>query len=68
MVTTTMGMLYWVHGNTTHLRPAVALDLVLVVGATCLQNGLVDTTTPRDNTFKKKKINKKDCPTFKTSF
>jgi hypothetical protein len=55
MVTTTMGMLYWVHGNTTHLRPAVALDLVLVVGATCLQNGLVNTTTPRDNTFKKKK-------------
>jgi hypothetical protein len=27
MVTTTMGMLYGVHGNTTNLGPAVPLDL-----------------------------------------
>lgn len=45
MVTTTVGMLHRVHGNTTHLRPAVALHLVLVVGTTGLQDGLVDTTT-----------------------
>lgn len=44
MVTTTVGMLHRVHGHTTHLRPAVALHLVLVVGTTGLQDGLVDTT------------------------
>lgn len=45
MVTTTVGMLHRVHGNTTHLRPAVTLHLVLVVGTTGLQDGLVNTTT-----------------------
>lgn len=49
MVTTTVGMLHRVHGNTTHLRPAVALHLVLVVGTTGLQDGLVDTTTASYN-------------------
>ena len=44
MVTTTVGMLNGVHGHTTHLRPAVALDLVFVVSATGLQHGLVDTS------------------------
>lgn len=44
MVTTTVGMLHRVHGNTTHLGPAVALHLVLVVGTTGLQDGLVNTT------------------------
>merc|ERR1719205_234 len=43
MVTTTVGMLDGVHGHTTDLGPAVPLDLVLVVGAAGLQDGLVDT-------------------------
>jgi len=45
MVTTTEGMLDGVHGDTTDLWPAVTFDLVLVVGATGLQQGLVDTST-----------------------
>lgn len=49
MVTTTVGMLHGVHGHTTHLRPAVALHLVLVVGTTGLQDGLVDTTAAGDD-------------------
>ena len=49
MVTTTVGMLDEVHGHTTDLRPRVALDLVLVVSATGLQHGLVDTATTGDN-------------------
>jgi len=49
MVTTTVGMLNGVHGHTTDLGPAVTLDLVLVVGATGLQHGLVDTSTTGDD-------------------
>merc|ERR1712121_105822 len=49
MVTTTVGMLDGVHGNTTHLRPAVTLDLVFVVGTSGLQHGLVDTSTTGDD-------------------
>lgn len=49
MVTTTVGMLHRVHGNTTHLRPAVALHLVLVVGTTGLQDGLVNATAAGNN-------------------
>jgi len=49
MVTTTVGMLDGVHSHTTHLRPAVTLDLVLVVGATGLQHGLVDTSATGDD-------------------
>merc|ERR1719438_682573 len=45
MVTTTMRMLNGVHGNTTDFRPAVSLGLVLVVGTSSLQHGLVNTTT-----------------------
>lgn len=44
MVTTTMGMLDWVHGHTTHLGPAVPLGLVLVVGSAGLQHGLLGST------------------------
>merc|ERR1739840_44487 len=43
MVTTTVGMLHGVHGNTTNLGPAV--PLVFVVSTTSLQDGLVDTST-----------------------
>ena len=35
----------YVHGDTADLGPAVALRLELVVGATSLQQGLVDTAT-----------------------
>ena len=51
MVTTTVGMLHRVHSHTTHFRPAVPLGLVLVVGTTSLQHGLVNTATTSDNTW-----------------
>jgi len=50
MVTTTVGMLYGVLGNTTNLGPAVALDGILVVGTACLEEGLVGTATAGDDT------------------
>merc|ERR1711992_384297 len=49
MVTTTVGMLDRVHAHTTDLGPAVPLDLVLVVRAAGLQDGLVDTTAASDD-------------------
>merc|ERR1719495_1005993 len=45
MVTTTMGMLHRVHGNTTHLWPAVPLNSVLVEGSASLEDRLVDPST-----------------------
>ena len=45
MITTTMGMLYWIHGNTSHLGPAVSLVLVLVVRASGLEKRLVKSST-----------------------
>lgn len=45
VVTTTVRMLYRVHGDTSNLRPAVTLDLVLVVGGTGLQHRLLGTTS-----------------------
>lgn len=50
VVTTTMRMLNGVHGHTTHLGPAVSLHLVLVVGVSGLQHGLVDTATTCNDT------------------
>lgn len=41
MVTSSVGMLHGVHAHTTHLGPGVPLHLVLVVGSTGLQQGLV---------------------------
>jgi len=49
MVTTTVGMLDGVLGNTTDLGPAVALDGVLVVGTASLEEGLVGTSTAGDD-------------------
>jgi hypothetical protein len=43
VVTTTVGVLHRVLGNTTNLGPAVPLDRVLVVGPTGLQERLVGT-------------------------
>lgn len=50
MITTTMGMVDGIHGNTTSDGPAVTLSLVLVVGTTSLQEGLVHTTTTGNDT------------------
>ncbi len=50
MVTTTVGVLNGVHGNTSDLGPAVTLDLVLVVVVTGLQNGLISSATTSDDT------------------
>jgi len=49
MVTTTMRMLNGVHSHTSNNRPAVALRLVFVVGATSFQDGLIDTSTTSNN-------------------
>jgi len=45
VVTTSMGMLNWIHGNTTDLRPAVPLHPELVVRVSCLQEWLLGTAT-----------------------
>ena len=50
MVTTTVGMLYGILGNTTNLRPAVTLDGILMVGTAGLEEGLVGTATSGDDT------------------
>ena len=50
VVTTPVRVLNRVHSHTTHLRPAVALNLVLVVAGTSLKHRLVATTTTRDLT------------------
>lgn len=50
VVTTTVGMLHRVHGHTTDLGPGVALGLVLVVGVSGLEEGLVHTTSTSDHT------------------
>ena len=48
MVTTTMGMLNWVHGNTSHSWPVVSLSLCLVPGSVGLEEGLVGSLTSGD--------------------
>ena len=50
MVTTSVGMLNGVHGNTSNLGPAVTLNLVLVVLVTGLQDGLVNSSTASNHT------------------
>jgi len=49
MVTTTVGMVDWVHSNTTGLGPRVALDGVLMLRAGCLEQGLVRSSSTSDN-------------------
>jgi len=48
MVTTTVGMLDWVFGYTSHLWPAVSLHAELVVGSAGLEHWLVDSSTARN--------------------
>jgi hypothetical protein len=50
MVSSSVGMVDGVHSNTTSLGPRVALDAVLVVSTTGLQEGLVNTTTSSNDT------------------
>ena len=50
MVSSSVGMVDGVHSNTTSLGPRVALDAVLVVSTTSLQEGLVNTTTSSNDT------------------
>lgn len=50
VVATTVRVLYGVLCHTTNLGPAIALDGVLVVGPSGLEQGLVGTTTTGDNT------------------
>jgi len=48
MVTTTVGMLDGVLGDTSHLWPAVSLHAELVVGSAGLEHGLVDSSATGD--------------------
>lgn len=50
VVTSSVGMLDGVHGYSSDTRPAVALGLVLVVGAAGLQQRLVGTSSAGDET------------------
>lgn len=48
LVSSSVGMLHWVHGHTSDLGPAVTLGLVLVVGASGLEHGLLGTSAASD--------------------
>jgi len=50
MVTTTVGMLDWILGDTSNLWPAVSLHAELVVGSACFEHWLVDSSTAGDET------------------
>merc|ERR1712002_297875 len=45
-----MGMLNWIHSNTSHLWPAVPLNPVFMESTTSFQNGLVNTSATSNNT------------------
>jgi len=50
MVTTTVGMLDWILGDTSNLGPAVTLDTVFVVGSAGFEDRLVNSSTTGDET------------------
>ena len=50
MVTTTVGMLDWVHGNTSHSWPVVSLSLCLEPGSVGLEQGLLGSLSSSDET------------------
>jgi hypothetical protein len=50
MVTTTEGMVNWIHTYGAYAWPAVSLGLVLPVGSSSLQDWFIDTTTASNNT------------------
>merc|ERR1711994_1002792 len=49
MVTTTMWMFYGVHCHTTYFRPAITLNLILVIGTSSFQHRFVNTTSTAHN-------------------
>merc|ERR1711970_1460793 len=49
MVTTTVGMLDWVHSNTTNLRPRVSFSLVLEVSSARFEERFVDSSSTGDD-------------------
>ncbi|GMT09040.1 hypothetical protein PFISCL1PPCAC_337, partial [Pristionchus fissidentatus] len=51
VVTSSMGMLDGVHGDSSHARPAVTLSLVLVVSTSSLEHGLVGTSSTGDDSY-----------------
>jgi len=50
MVSTTVRVVDWVHGNTTSTGPVVTLSLKFVVGPAGLEQGLVNPSTAGDDT------------------
>jgi hypothetical protein len=50
VVSSSVGMLDGVHGNTTNNGPSVLLDSELVVSTSSLQDGLIDTSSTSDDT------------------
>ena len=50
MVTTTVRVINWIHGNTTGLWPRVSLQSVLVESTTSLQQWFVNSTTTGNDT------------------
>ena len=50
MVTTTMRMLDWVHGDTSHTWPVVSLSLLLIPGSVGLQQWLLSSLSSGANT------------------
>lgn len=49
VVTSSVGMLYWIFSHTPNLGPAVALNRILVVGVSSLEEGLIGTSTSSNN-------------------
>jgi len=50
LVTTTVGMVDWVHGDTTHTWPSVSLGLVLPEGAAGLEQWLIGSLATSNDT------------------
>jgi len=50
MVTTTVGVINWVHSNTTSTGPVVTLSLEFVVSSASLEQGLVNPPATSDDT------------------
>lgn len=50
VVTTTVGVIDGVHGNASDTGPSLSLGLILVVGVTGLEHGLIGTATTGDET------------------
>uniref|UniRef100_A0A146KY20 Uncharacterized protein n=1 Tax=Lygus hesperus TaxID=30085 RepID=A0A146KY20_LYGHE len=49
LITTTVWVLDWIHGNTTYAGPAVTLGAIFVVCPTSLQLWFINTTTTSDH-------------------